>query len=358
MTSFQLAAIVEELLTAIDKSDYLLSTIEGWTTIASQFLPKVDATIDTTGSETINANDEARRQANKVVEELKKAETATLFAHIFSLERSLREIEGALVDNEAAWLNSYLGRLRQFSAAYEAFFKNYRFGDLVRLLRVTMTVRDWVESGRVHLRLIRDNIASAAAHAGPDEGTLTLFFESEFLVSDLAAKLSAIYRIYSELCQYLSVAEYQHPLRAAKIESGSLWVSLIGSAVVVGLMKSLIERTLGYLYRNLTSEGQLKAIPKKLDLVEQVLQSAAKLEEAGADVDALRENAQRSAVKISEDLVTLLGGEPVVTVDGMVHSFTSALHERLLAARRPKLIEHDGKKGVPETGSPAPPGGP
>jgi uncharacterized protein YqgV (UPF0045/DUF77 family) len=340
VTSREMLAVIEEVLAAIDESSYLVKTLDQWVAAAGSIFDQADLTIDVTSTPAHQQNEVVRAEVQKAIAVLKQTDLANLYAAIFHIERELREVHSVVIDSESIWLNGYLARLQNFRTVYQSFVTNYQLSAAVRLLRAAGMLRDWIASGRVHLRLVRDNLQSNVVVGRSGESRLSLFFESDLQLVEMAEKLIALQSMYSALCAYLGVSEQVYPLRAAKIESGTFWMDLFGHDGVVALMTGVVLGVIQYIYRTVTPEGKLGQIPKNFEIVAALLESAKHVEAAGGDARVIRENAERVAVKLSADAVKLVGGEPVITINGERHSVTTALEKRLLEARGPKLIEH------------------
>ncbi len=148
-----------------------------------------------------------------------------------------------------------------------------------------------------------------------DEADLTLLLFRHLDVSSFIAKLAALAALYEELCGLFDVALSSHPLRIGKIESGSMWVKVFGEARVIGLMIRLIEEGVHFVHRNFTTEGKLAALPRKVEAVEEALGLRAKLQAAGLGSPELDARIEKSSVLIGQQLTTLLGDEPRVTIN-------------------------------------------
>lgn len=146
----------------------------------------------------------------------------------------------------------------------------------------------------------------------------------------LIAKLISISNLYSEVCTLLNISTSEYPMKVIRAEYGSLWLRLFGESKVITLLTTMIESGVSYLHRTFTNEGKVEAIPKKVSAVEEILQLSVKLEEAGIDTVAMKENIQKSAVIISRELNTLLLREPNVTINGKTYSVSQEGDDKFL----------------------------
>jgi len=173
-------------------------------------------------------------------------------------------------------------------------------------------------------------------------GILSLFLTSSEDYSSTIEKMAAVEGMYVELCNLLNVSTSAYPLKANRIESGSLWLKLFGESKVVAMMTSLIERSASFLYRNFTNEGKIESIPKKVAAIEILLGLSAQLEANGVETGNIKENIQKSAVSLSKHLSTLLAGEPTIEVNGKKLSVGEEMEQKFLSESR-MLFLGDGK---------------
>jgi hypothetical protein len=101
----------------------------------------------------------------------------------------------------------------------------------------------------------------------------------------------------------------------------------------------LIEEAVHYLHRNYTRDGKIRNIPKKLEVVDSVLQLEIKLKEAGIDTSQMKDNIQKASVKISQQLNDLLGDESRVKVNEIVYSIGSEQEKRYIKQAELLLLE-------------------
>src|SRR3989442_1509519 len=153
---------------------------------------------------------------------------------------------------------------------------------------------------------------------------------------DVVAKLRALDIIYDELC---GLAGVSFPLQVISIESGSLWLRLFGESRIITALVSLGEFVLLFLYRNFTHEGRPMTLPLKLRPLDDLLRWKHILEEAGIDCPEVDENLKKALIKVSEQFVDLLMGQPSVRINGVTHSLRKDLQERYVKESSSKLLQ-------------------
>jgi hypothetical protein len=193
-----------------------------------------------------------------------------------------------------------------------------------------------------------DSALETEVEADVDETAISLVLSEVDGFEDFARKLEAFHSLYRELCFVLGTTAGSHPLKVAKIESGSLWIKVFGDTRVVQLLVALLESTVGYLHRTFTSEGKIASVPRKLESLDAAIQISAKLQSAGVDTSEMNENLRKSGVAISRGLAELLEDQPRVRVNRNV--FTVGVQiEPLLLAQRTALRLADQSRRVEPT---------
>jgi hypothetical protein len=194
-----------------------------------------------------------------------------------------------------------LDAVKSFFDQYDTFVREPIPSQTLRVISLAGSLLSTIRFARAFLISLRSAL-SPVGEVRPDESEVSIFLSATSSFHQVLVKLKAIDEIYSELSQLLEVSTSEHPLRAIRVESGSLWLKLIGESRVIGLLISLIERSVSYMYRNFTDEGKLVSLPRQVDAAEAVLRLREKLEAASVDTSAMKENLEKSGVIISQRL--------------------------------------------------------
>jgi hypothetical protein len=238
--------------------------------------------------------------------------------------------------------------LNEFLEQYEAALQFQRPSNSLLLVTAADRLAHSLATTRDVLSLVRDALANAIPPESLPEAerfSLILFTSESF--SEFVAKLTSIQRIYSELCDVLGAPEHAESASIAKIESGSMWVDILGLPRVVKLMASLVERAVEYIHRNYTLEGKITELPRKIDAVDAVLNLRSRLKAQGIDVAATDDILARATVKIASELNTLLSGEARVEVNRRQYSVGLAVEQRFVAESRVLQIEGGSTNAEP-----------
>lgn len=171
------------------------------------------------------------------------------------------------------------------------------------------SIRTAINEIKTTEKIIHDRVAEK------DEGRLLVYLSSDKSYKQFTNKLLALGSMYTEMLHLFNLKETEHPLQINKIESGSQWIDIFGYPKVIELLTDLIKNGISYIHRNYTREGRIGQIPKKLESIEKILDLTTKLEEAGVDTEQLKENINKSTIKISQDLNKLIKAEKKIRVN-------------------------------------------
>ncbi len=195
--------------------------------------------------------------------------------------------------------------------------------------------------GTIHDTLVTISLNYQNIDLLPDneqEGRLSILLESEMDYDSFVQKISAINIIYGELCALAGASYNNASPKIIKIESGSLWAEILGYPKIISLLESILEGSIGYMYRTFTREGKLASIPRKVETIESILELRKKLKAVGIDTIDLDENLQKASVIIAQEANNLLVGEPKLTINNRVFSIGASLEKKYLESGRQRLL--------------------
>ncbi|MET0466777.1 MAG: hypothetical protein ABW007_26690, partial [Chitinophagaceae bacterium] len=229
-----------------------------------------------------------------------------------------------------------------FAEVYEAFIKSDSPANILKLLRAGNELLLSIENNATLAHFIKERLEGEHNVVPPGYEGISLYLDSEGNYKDVLVKLTAVSELYSELCNMVGVSAAEYPLQVVKMESGSLWLKLVGESRVIGLLIKLIESSASFMYRNFTTEGNIQSIPRQVEAVEAVLRLSENLEKAGVDTAQIKDNLQTSAAVISGRLNNLLKGVKALKVNDEAFSVGNAVEERFLKESRGLLLEDGG----------------
>lgn len=209
--------------------------------------------------------------------------------------------------------------IAEFSENFDTYITRRRTKNAVALVRQAA----FLDKRLTDLELSANFTASlldASESVADDRGSLSVALPLTNSFTDFIERLSAIQSMYEEVCNLLQISQVDSPLQIVKIESGSLWASVAGDEKVLEIIAGFIRSFAGFMYRNLTTEGKIAAIPRKVESIDALIGLRDKLRAAGHETGEIDANLQKAAIQISKDLTTLLDCQPSVTVNAEVIS--------------------------------------
>lgn len=231
-----------------------------------------------------------------------------------------------------------LNSLDIFAEVFNKFVASPSGDGAALLLKHARVTNATYRTFHVVLQFLKAEADDVSPVSGESEFSLMLDHTRD--LDDFAERLRAISRIYSELSQLLGVRT--PPLRVAKIESGSLFTKLVGDTKVVGLLVDLLRDSAGFLHRRFTNEGKIGAISGKVDAFDKVVHLTERLEAAGVDVAATKDQLSKGAHALAADLTRLLSDQPAVSVNGETLSVGDHAAAALLEHARVPLLNAPG----------------
>ena len=205
-----------------------------------------------------------------------------MFTEIEKTIEKLKQVDDNIEAPKGGGLGNLIQALSRFQDEFEALVKGYEQSQALRLIPSAQALSLTL---KVTVNLVDLMIEKLGTHAEvkENEQALSVLFPSTDEYKDVLTKLDALSVIYSELCPLFRVSASEHPLRIIKVETGSLWIYVIGNTLIIGFIIWLMKATLGFLYRNYTIEGKISAIPRDIKAADSILEFTKKLEEAGID---------------------------------------------------------------------------
>lgn len=281
-----------------------------------------------------------------VVNTLAPVSPREVFKNIEHLSITLREIaeeESANIDTAELALEA----LEVLSQKYESFISTHQITKVPPLAHASLEFLRRYETITDSYLYVIENLGNSDTQLEDENlSEFSLYLSNVSNLKDFAEKLYALSELYEEIASLLDVNTTDQPLIIDQIESGSLWSKLFGEPRVIGLMVDLLQKSASYIYKNYTTEGQISAIPAKLDSLDKILDFSERLREKGVDTEEIHENLRRSAVAISRDLNKLVENQPIIEVNGEKQSIASEVMKSLTGDswQRPRLAHQERKE--------------
>jgi hypothetical protein len=265
---------------------------------------------------------------DELAKEVRKFSLGDTILKFNSLHSRLSSLISSIQQPTKATIDSLPLLLRQVIDRYERFIMNSTYENIYEFMKAIRTLNNAMSDIRHVLAAAYDIFFPRLEFKGNSELSIYFYWTKDYRL--FINKLNSIDTLYSEVCPLFDVSKGAYPLRVVRAEFGSLWLRLFGESKVITLVTSLIESAVSYMHRNFTNEGKIEGIPKKLNAIEEILKLTEKLEAAGIDTQAVKENVQKSAIVVSKELNTLLMDEPSVIINGKKHSVGQDAEEKFL----------------------------
>jgi hypothetical protein len=335
--SFQLRNEALKLLSAFEDAEVFFQMLSA---INSSF-PEVDrylGQIGEGGDKATNAANQLRNHLAQLRNVVKDINIRSFYSSLEGFQVSLRKAKEYGLD-DLNIIDGISKSIDSFADKFEAFIGAYTPPTAAPVITEARKLSSMLNGFKTALLFFESNLEQQHYEIEEHE-ELSLLLPSTMSLHQFAIKLLALDLIYSEVSSLLDISTSEHPLIISKIESGSLWAKVLGNNRVIGLMVDFLNSSATYIYRNYTKEGKLSAIPRKVEVLDQVLGLTAKLEQEGIDTEQAKEHISKSAVAIAKELNSLLDGQAEITINDKTHSIGEEVQKQLLEVNGPLKLQH------------------
>jgi hypothetical protein len=321
----------------------LFSTLEGLVQANENILESMLGIADG-GQSVASYGGQILSQLNSTTSVTSKTSTLKLYRELDSLNKIIAL--AAAEFGEPDYFKGIIERIEGFSDLYDAYISNPTGRYAARLISLAPIFLSALNDFFNVSNLIAVSLIQTLPDTAEDE-VFSLLLPGEFLLFDFINRLQAILNIYTELAQLLDISMSATPLRIAKIESGSLWMVLIGDAKIFKLVDDLVRAAGAFIYRNYTNEGKLSAIPTRIEALDSLAQLTSKLQSMGVPTDEMEESLQKCGQQIAKNLNSLLENQTSVTINHQFIPLQHAQASTLLEANRVLRIGSDPARVEP-----------
>jgi len=170
-------------------------------------------------------------------------------------------------------------------------------------------------SFNAELKNFQKGLSSLAIQLAPDversedEDELCLAFYSTQTLHSFGEKIKALEDLYELLAKIFRIDIEFYPLRIAKIESGSMWIELIGHAAIAGAIGKILLEAAKFGHRNYTREGLIAGTKASSEQIDAIVATIQKLEAVDVDATEMKEGLRDAATNIALKLNSLMEHE-------------------------------------------------
>jgi len=339
MLSFKIREEISNILALFENAQCFTNSLESITSTFPELIEQHVYAIAVGGDVNILANKLRNNLANtkNCITDVKPISFIT---SISELRKSIIEVEER--GFASSQLNEIAKKLHDFVHVYEAYIDDsYSPVSASKLLIKAKELSPLLQGFKDGLNFYLLNVESSVALEKQNETEeLSIELSSQMNLSEFVLKLQSIELIYNELCMLMRVSTSDFPIQIIKIESGSLLAKVLGNSLIIGMMTTGLINGANYIYQNFTTDGQISAIPQKVESVEAILNLRQKLMEQGIQDDNLDEHIKKSSNALAKGLNNLISGQAEVKINGETLSLGNEIQKKLLENNKPLKLEH------------------
>lgn len=313
MTSYELAQLIDRFVDSFRDDTIVLRCLKSLSNSYDQLTPKfLSGAQKVEGNGALQHCRDLATDINAAVDQAKSAMSPSIF---YSQLEKMIESADSFSTAFPQQVPAIAAHLRDFQTAYDKYLNRQRAdtaGIVLFEAHQTFTA----------ILALRETLSALSAALVPevvrreDEDTLTLKFDDETDLETLARRLAMLaesYRLFCELTQTL-LSEY--PLRIVKVETGSMFISVIGALLPIGLLSKFIGRGAKIFFQRNFREGQIDREAEFRSQISQVLDLRNELNEAGINTDGMDAQISAAAEKSADYLFALIDGSRTIDING------------------------------------------
>jgi hypothetical protein len=336
MLSLHLAEKIDALVAALGPESYFARTL-GRINEAFSPLPDYMKSIASGGNALSGAAGSMHGHFAQLSRTTREISARQFFSSYEAVRSALVQFGAGKAVEQEHESAAILADIEIFAGAYDTFVAEPTPPNAVPLILRAVELHQTLVGFLRALRFVRARLKPEVPDI-PGSARLSIIFSSRPSLSGLVAQLQALNDLYSEVARMIGD---DVPLQVVKVETGTSFIDILGSAAVITFVGKLIADWLSYLYRNHTREGKIRAIPQNVASVESVLELSSRLKEAGMDATRVDEQVQLAALSIANDMNALLQGQREVVVNDKTYSLETELQKQLQAPEQPPLLTHE-----------------
>lgn len=144
-------------------------------------------------------------------------------------------------------------------------------------------------------------------------------YNEQFTAKDIHSHMGLMLDIYERTCTIFNISTIEYPLIPAKIETGSLLDILLGHEKIMDFIEDLLNRTIGFIYRNYTKEGKLGSATNRVEAIKEHINLIALCEEHGINMDESKKIIEQNVDLLCNDLYKITTSSSKISVNGTIY---------------------------------------
>ncbi|AVP66022.1 hypothetical protein C3B64_17950 [Clostridium botulinum] len=177
-----------------------------------------------------------------------------------------------------------------------------------------------------------------------DEEILQLQFYDEHIDPEYFIKnIQSICDSYEIICQVFNISLNDNELKVLKIESGSLFLKIIGNASVIAAFGFFMKELTKLIFNKFTFEGKIMRHRQLLDLIKENVEVTEKYKELGMNIE-FDEDIVKYHYQLIKSMSTLIGQTTKVKINEEELVLEDHLKQKYLTESKVLLIEESTTK--------------
>lgn len=345
MTSHELVVIAKQINSTIDQATHMLSVLNKLENLYHECSGMAAGLLQVQLGESHphNALSRFQHRVREISNSLTDLIPGQLYRELHHSRDSLKVSLSTTIEFPSMNMPELFERYTDFENCLNEFLAHRNTVVTRRLLDSAYQFKRVLTSVHQSMQLIIEALDTAKNEDPANH--LALMLGSPVDLQDYSKKIDDFAVIYDELCELTGTSKTDKPT-VIKLESGSLWIEVLGNPVVISIMSGLIGGAATYLHAKFTQTGKIESIPKVVRSIESILELSKKLHEHKIDTSQIDDKLAKCAVVLAERLTSLIAAEPNVVINGDVFKLRDSMQQKMLEFKTsPLLLESEHNEG-------------
>ena len=159
---------------------------------------------------------------------------------------------------------------------------------------------------------------------------LIQFHDKNMTIQEISSCIEIINSIYERTCNLFEISVQDFKLKPIKLESGSWLEKIIGHEKIFVFIEELLNKIIGFTYRNYTNEGKIKGQINKIDLIKEELNLIDMCEKHGIDTKTAKQTFEGNLNALCQDVCKLTTKSKKITVNEKTYDRDKEISKKVL----------------------------
>lgn len=339
MISYHYAQLIDTFVSYFSDENYVIQRLFEFSTVYEKVSPSLaELTINLNNSVTVQ--DRCSVISQTIKNDVRDIKDNTTTSEFFTELRDLIVHADQLTMQLSSKSLNITQHLEQVNKAYNNYIDSQSVDVATLLIIQSHRAYAAISAFRDTLSSVRNNLISEPPKTTEKQEVLTLYFSHQSDFETLTRKLSALLAAYKELCVVVGISNSDQPLQIVKVETGSIFIKVIGALLPIKLLESFIKKAAEIFYRRFIREGRIETESEyRKEIIEEIGLSNA-LKKEGINTAEIDERIRFAAKKHSENLFTLMYGEPSVEINGEKITIGDSKEQQFIEQSKTRRLEY------------------